>query len=229
MTAIANDTAGLYSGIFKVWYRYKNAGGSVDSWWIEMDYDGSVATAIARIKQLGNFSITVRAMDNSGNIAEDTVTVVIIDTTPPTVLLSVNLRDTGDPSHFTILGAEFDIVAVAFDNNEIAEVELSINGGAFFSILGYPATVNMGINGTVDGFAYPWTPSIEGEQLIKLRARDASGNEASTEWKITTISMQTITTIIIVVVVIVMMFSCIANVTRRRHRYYRRRYYYRRY
>ncbi|MEX2718976.1 MAG: M6 family metalloprotease domain-containing protein [Candidatus Sigynarchaeota archaeon] len=229
MSAPANDTGSTNPGIFKVWYWYKNAIGSVDSWWIEMSYDGSIATAIVNIRPIGVFSIVVRAMDNSGNIAEDTVTVEIIDTTPPIVLLSVNLRDTGDPSHFTILGTEFDIVAVALDNNEIAEVELSINGGRFFSILAYPAIVNMGVNGTINGYAYPWTPSIEGSQLIRLRARDASGNEASTEWQITTISMQTITTILIIVVVIVMVFSCIANMTRRRYRYYRTQYYYRRY
>ncbi|MBN2153957.1 MAG: M6 family metalloprotease domain-containing protein [Candidatus Lokiarchaeota archaeon] len=228
ISAPANDTGGGFAGIFKVWYRYRNAGGSVDSWWVEMDYNGSVATAMASIRQLGNFSVVVRAMDNSGNIAEDAVTVVIIDTTPPSVLLSVNLGDTGDPSHFIILGAELSIVAVAIDNNEIAEVDISINGGEYNSILGYPATVNMGVNGTdLAGYAYPWTPSIEGDHLIRLRARDASGNEATTEWQITAISPQTITTIIVIVVIIIVVFSVIANLTRRRHRTYRTRYYYR--
>ncbi len=230
LQATASDPVQTYSGIFKTWYRNVATSGLGSTWWTDMDFNGTHAIVLNSIRTLGNYTIIVRVMDKSGNIDEDSVDINIYDTMPPTVLLSVNTADTGDPSHFSVVGTKLYIVAVALDNNEIAEVEISINGGDFFSILAYPATVNMGVNGTsVGGYAYPWTPSIEGDQLIKLRARDASGNEASTEWQITTISMQTITTIIVIVVVIIMIFSVIANVARRRNRTYRSRYYYRRY
>jgi M6 family metalloprotease-like protein len=211
-------------GIFKVWHRYKV--GAVISDWVEMEFDGTKAAAVTSIRDLGTIFITVRAMDTSGNIAQDTVTVVIIDTTPPSVMLSVNI-DTGDPSHFAILGTELYIVAVAIDNNAISQVELSIDGGEYISMLPYPATVNMGINGTLDGYAYAWTPNIEGNHLIKLRAVDMSGNQAFVEWQITTISAQTITTIIVVMAVIIVVFSVIGSFTRRRSYGYRTRLRYR--
>jgi M6 family metalloprotease-like protein len=214
LIASATDVGG---GIFKVWYRYTS--GAVISKWVEMAYGGSSAAAIATIQELGSATITVRVMDTSGNIDQDAVIVLIKDTTPPSLLLSVN-GDTG-PSHFTIIGEELSIVAVAIDNNEVATVEISINGGEWFSLLPYPATVDMGINGTLDGYAYPWAPNIEGNQLIKLRATDASGNDASVEWQLTTISPNTITTIIVVIAVIIIVFSVISSIARRRTRSYR--------
>ncbi|NMC05428.1 MAG: M6 family metalloprotease domain-containing protein [Candidatus Lokiarchaeota archaeon] len=222
LRARANDSGGSFSGIFKVWYRYAISGGPGNSRWMEMAYNGTNAAASVSIPAPGMAFITVRAMDKSGNIAQDIVTVQITDTIAPSVLLSVNVD--GEPSHFVFLGSTIYIVAVAMDNHEIVAVDVSINGGGYTSILGYPATVNMGINGTLDGYAYPWTPSIEGNHLIRLRAVDASGNVATVEWQLTTISEQTITTIIMVLAIIVFVFAAIGNFTRRRSYRYRSRY-----
>ncbi len=229
LLALVSDPAGSYTGIFKVWYKYTSGGGAVNSGWKEMAYGGTSAAAVATIRDLGDITITVRAMDNSGNIAQDMVTVIITDNTPPSVLLSVSGEIGGDPSHFAVLGSTLYIVAVAIDNNEIATVDISINGGEFFSILTYAATVNMGINGTLDGYAYPWNPSIEGDHLIKLRAVDMSGNVATVEWQLRTISPNTITTIVIVIAVILVIFSVISSCARRRsyRSYSRTRYRYR--
>nr|MDO8115029.1 Ig-like domain-containing protein [Candidatus Sigynarchaeota archaeon] len=208
-------TASDAGGIFKVWYRNYWLNGTSESWWEEMNFNSTHVYATDGISGLGNHTITVRVMDKSGNVVLGTVRVIIIDEIPPTLMLTVNTLD-DQPSRFATLGTELYIGAVVQDNNQVLDVEISINGGAFFSIKNNTGMVTMGTNGSYLGYYYDWTPSIEGNQLIMLRGTDISLNSATTEWQMTTISTQTIMYIIIALVVIMSIFSCIGSYARRR-------------
>lgn len=211
-------------GLLGAWYQVVPAGSGPPSAWLPIDFNATSVYGQLQIRDIGMFDVHVRVVDTSGNVNESVFTVWIVDQIAPFVLLSINDME-GEPMTFAIVGVSLYIVAVVFDNHEVASVGVSINGGPFIDIAGYEAniTVTGGAGGlaygTYPGYAYPWTPAIEGENLIVLRAVDMSGNATHADWRITVLSMETIITLVIVGIVVVVSFSAVIAYTGRRKKH----------
>jgi Big-like domain-containing protein len=113
----------------------------------------------------GQATIRSRAVDTSGNVQDPTaqITVTVIrDTTPPTSTIT-------SPKAFADLsiGTPVSITGTASDTGggSVARVEVSVDGGATFSVA----------TGTTS-WSFGSTPTTSGRVTIRSRAVDTSGN-----------------------------------------------------
>ncbi len=219
-----SDPVETHSGMFKAWVRYTDTVSGNKSSWTSLSLNETDVSGDFSIPDLGVYNVTVKVMDKSGNINVSVIRINIMDMVPPTILLTIN-DEGGSASVFAMIGAKLRIVTVVIDNVGVDVVNVSINAGDFFSIKMYPANVtvtgggaNNTIYGTYPGYFYDWEPSIEGDNLIVLRATDTSGNVSEETWALQVISTQTIMYIVIVIVVVLVIFSCISSAARRRSR-----------
>ncbi|MHA1891340.1 MAG: M6 family metalloprotease domain-containing protein [Promethearchaeota archaeon] len=212
----ASDPSGIQSGLFKAWVRTISST-STKSNWKEMVIGNSSISSTIKIKEIGNFTIVVRLMDKSGNINESILSIQIIDKIAPSILLSVN-GPRGNPARFAILDTELTIVTVVLDNSKVDDVNLSINAGPYFSIKNNTTIVEVTGGGSGDsgiargnytGYYFKWTPAVEGNQLISIKASDESGNISLESWEITILSQQTVIYAVVIISIIVIIFSII--------------------
>ncbi|MBD3185861.1 M6 family metalloprotease domain-containing protein [Candidatus Bathyarchaeota archaeon] len=206
VSALASDAGGSHSGIFKAWVRLDNNDTANTTGWKDLNYNGTHVLGAISTKIIGNYTLTVRVMDNSGNTANDTKGIKIVDEIPPNLLMSVN-GPKGNPARFATLGNKLTVVVVALDNTEIQDVEIKINNGTYFSIKNNTTIVevtggseNSSIKrGLYTGYFYTWEPSFEGKHLVAVRATDPSNNVSSRNWSITVRSKLTWALIIILI------------------------------
>src|SRR5438034_2743517 len=116
---------------------------------------------------VGTLSYQVWAIDPSGNAASATGTVVVHDTTSPSLS---GTADTPDPVE---LGATVTVSTQATDAGGVATVKVEIRapGG---SVVGNFTMVSTGGS----GYAYAYGPSATGAYTYQVTAFDASGNAA---------------------------------------------------
>ncbi|MFX0101148.1 MAG: hypothetical protein ACFFCS_16350, partial [Candidatus Hodarchaeota archaeon] len=101
-----------------------------------------------------------------------------------------------------------------FNNTALVE----ISGGGTTGDEGLPPGVTRGL---YEGYYYIWQPSIEGNQILRVYAEDASGNSATETWEITVLSVQTILIIVSIIIAVVVVFGIIARAVRGRKKRYR--------
>jgi hypothetical protein len=112
----------------------------------------------------GNYTFAVRATDEVGNVAVETIR-VFIDATDP--ILNFNLRS---PGEIPVVTGVVTINGTAFDNLEITALDLSWKTKSRKSLLN-----------EYDGitWTYKWDTSTldSGEYIIEIRAEDQAGRE----------------------------------------------------
>ncbi|MHA1680670.1 MAG: M6 family metalloprotease domain-containing protein [Promethearchaeota archaeon] len=193
IATLASDNVAL----FMSWARLDLNTGNDTTGWVKLADNGSHVLGALSTRIIGNHTLTVRVMDTSGNIAEDTLAIEVVDEIAPLVLMTVN-GPRGNPATIAVLGNKLTIIVVAIDNALIQEVDIRINNGTYFSIINNTATVEVvggsgGIaRGFYTGYYYTWTPAFEGQQLVATRVSDDSGNITLKSWSINVISQQTI-------------------------------------
>ncbi|MHA1715949.1 MAG: hypothetical protein ACTSXP_09910, partial [Promethearchaeota archaeon] len=221
---VSDDMNSSYGGIFKAWLKIlSNETNSLSTGWSELVFNGTHVSGEFTLNSLGNYTVLVRLMDNSGNVIEKGKSMQIIDEVPPIVLLTVQKRN-GDSARFAVLGSQLVIVAVVIDNNEVEDVELSINAGQYFSIVNQTTSVevtgggNAGIaRGVYTGYYHEWSPSVEGNQLVVVRGADPSGNFALASWELTVLSETSIGIIILGgIIVLVAIISLVVYANKKR-------------
>ena len=107
----------------------------------------------------GSHTITATARDTDGNMATDTITVIIPDTTKPVVSIT-------KPSAGLIVSGSVAVEATAADNVGVAGVLFKANG------------IDIGVEDITSPYAVTWNPSVSGSYIITATARDAAGNTA---------------------------------------------------
>src|SRR5262245_15414493 len=121
----------------------------------------------------GSATIKSRAIDNSGIVQDPpaAVTVTVLDTTPPTSIIT-------SPATGGIVprGTTLSVTGTASDagGGSVANVEVSVNGGATWKVATGTTLWN-----------YNWTPTTPGPATIKSRAVDDSGNQQNPPVEIT--------------------------------------------
>lgn len=123
---------------------------------------------------LGTYAIVAKATDNDGNQVESTaVTVTVIDPSPGAPTVSITAPATGTTLP---VNTPQTIRAAATDAGSIASVQFFINGQP------------MGAPVTKFPYQIAWTPTSPGAYMLTARARNSSGNEATSAAVAVTVS-----------------------------------------
>jgi hypothetical protein len=114
----------------------------------------------------GNYSLTARATDTSGNIATSaavSVTVADASSAPPQVSIV-----TPTASDSLVAGTSTSIIASAFDpDGQVASVQFFVDGRP------------QGAPDQIEPFVVPWTPTASGNYSLQAVAVDGSGNQTT--------------------------------------------------
>ena len=114
----------------------------------------------------GNYSLTARATDSSGNIATSSsvaVTVADASSAPPQV--SIAAPTAGDS---LVAGTSTSIIAAASDpDGQVASVQFFVDGRP------------QGAPDQIEPFVAPWTPTASGNYSLQAVAVDGSGNQTT--------------------------------------------------
>ncbi len=120
---------------------------------------------------LGTHTLTATARDAAGNQITSTSTVIVVDTTLPTVTL------TSPANNATVTGT-ITVRASASDNRGVAGVQFKLDG------------VNLGAEDTTSAYTRSWntTGTPNGTHVLTATARDTSGNLTTTSSTTVTVS-----------------------------------------
>lgn len=111
----------------------------------------------------GSHTLTARATDTSGNTstASVSVTVANLDSTPPSVAISA-------PTSGSSVSGSISVSGSAGDNSQLAQVAVSVDGGAYQPAQGTTAW----------SFALDTSTLANGSHTLTAQATDAAGNTA---------------------------------------------------
>jgi hypothetical protein len=156
VTGTANDNVRVSTVAVSVdGGSYATASGT-SSWSYTVDASGYTA---------GSHTLSARATDTSGNSTTVSVgfTVVVPDTIPPTISITAPVAGT------TVVGT-VTVTGNASDNQALADVALSIDGGPYQAASG----------GSSWSLAFSTTSFANGSHRLTARAVDAAGNQTLT-------------------------------------------------
>jgi|GEM_PF-463901 len=121
---------------------------------------------------LGQTIVTVTSTDEVGNSSVETFTVNVQTLVPDTVLPTVAIQSPKSGAKFTdSTGTTVQVSGIANDNEEIASVMVSLNGGPFF-----PATLTPATTGVT------WTRTVSpdnGVNVVVVKSYDLRANEST--------------------------------------------------
>ncbi len=169
--------ADALSGVASVYYRLSNASGNVTGW-LSMTNTSGFYNATLNTSEItskfgdGNYTLTINASDNAGNVNTTENVTITLDNTPPTIGAPVFVSPTNQNTHIRINATFSD------PTSGVASCSFNVTNATGLVIHGTMDN-DAGISGTANGTTATALP--DGRYNVTVTCTDNAGNANTSE------------------------------------------------